>query len=322
MKKLLAIITVLTVLMTGLVLTGCNGDTGGGSNATSGTTSNTTSGTTSGDATTDGTTVDTASSSGDSDFDTSQFITVISRAEDSGTRSAFVEIVGVVNEDGKDDLTQEAEIQENGGAVLTVVEQNQIAIGYISFGSLNPRVRALSINGTAATEENIRNGSYGIQRPFNVAHNGNLSDAAEDFWNFIFSAEGQAVVGDSFIEGVEGDAPEFVMNGAAGKVVVGGSTSVEPIMQKLAEEYAKIGGTAAIEVHAGGSSTGESNAADGTFDIGMISREVRVDSLTHETLAIDGIAIIVNTSNSLTDISVDDLREIFLGNYARWNDVG
>jgi phosphate transport system substrate-binding protein len=112
------------------------------------------------------------------------------------------------------------------------------------------------------------------------------------------------------------------MNGATGKVVVGGSTSVEPIMQKLAEEYTKIGGTATIEVHVGGSSTGESNAADGTFDIGMISREVRVDTLTYRTLALDGIAVIVNTTNSLTDISVDDLREIFLGNHAKWSDIG
>jgi phosphate transport system substrate-binding protein len=318
MKKLTAIITVLSVLLTGVLLTACNGndDPPPANSNTTAPANDTANDPQAGD------TDENATNEEPSDFDTNQFITVISRAEDSGTRSAFVEIVGVVNDDGDDDLTQEAEIQENGGAVLTVVEQNQRAIGYISLGSLNNSVRALSINGAAATEENIRNGSYDIQRPFNVAHNGNLSEAAEDFWNFIFSAQGQAVVGKDFIEGVEGAAPEFVMNSATGKVVVGGSTSVEPIMQKLAEEYANIGGTATIEVHVGGSSTGESNAADGTFDIGMISREVRVDSLTYKTLALDGIAVIVNTDNSLTDISVDDLREIFLGNHARWNDIG
>jgi len=261
---------------------------------------------------------------GGNEWDANQEILAVTREPGSGTRTAFVEMVEVEDADGEDAMYDNADIQQSAGEIVTRVEGSAVAIGYVSLGSLtSTNVRVLSIDGIEGTVANILSGDYAIARPFNVAHNGELSDAAQDFWNFIFSAEGQEVVADRGYIPYQGDTPAFETNGASGNVVVGGSTSVEPLMQRLLEAYNNFAGTnATVAVQAGGSGMGESNAADGTFDIGMISRDIGVDGLTYAAVATDGIVVIVNPANPLTDISMDDLRDIFLGNLKFWNEIG
>ncbi|MCL2634327.1 MAG: substrate-binding domain-containing protein [Oscillospiraceae bacterium] len=252
-------------------------------------------------------------------FDDSQAILVITREDGSGTRGAFVEIIGI----GNDEIVATAEVRNNAGDILGAVEQNDVAISYISAGSVSNAVTALTIEGIAPTTDNIRSGAYAIQRPFNVVHNGSLNADAQDFWNFIFSAEGQAVVvGRGYIEGVM-NAPAWEQDtSATGSITVGGSTSVQPLMERLIEAYVAAGGTVTVELQGGGSGVGESSTVDGTFEIGMVSREVRVATLTSGELAIDGIAVIVNKANPLTDISIEDLKDIYLGDLTIWNQVG
>jgi phosphate transport system substrate-binding protein len=251
-------------------------------------------------------------------------IHVITREEGSGTRNSIVYLAGIVDADDNDAISGRAEIQTNTVSVLSAVEVNESAIGYVSFGALRGTVRALSINGVEATLENVKNDSYALQRLLNLTNNGSMSDAAQDFWNFVFSAEGQAVIDmrDYVVHSDNADLPAFVTNGAAGIVSVGGSTSAEYLMQHLSSAYSAVTGTnATIEIHGTSSTAGEVQTVAGAYDIGMVSREVTNTALTSSVLAIDAVAVIVNNTNSLNNISLDDLRAVFMGEITVWDEL-
>lgn len=256
-------------------------------------------------------------------------INVVSREEGSGTRSAFVELfeVQIANADGKkvDATTLDAVITNSTSVMLATVAGDVNAIGYISLGSLNNTVTALEIDGVAATSENVKSGAYGISRPFNIATKGELSDAAQDFINFILSAEGQRVVSDNHYIAVVDNAPAYRSNGAHGKVVVAGSSSVTPVMEKLKEAYAAVNPNVTIEINQSDSSTGMANTIDGICDIGMSSRALKDSEisagLTATKIAMDGIAVIINNNRDLRGLTREQVREIFLGNIVDWSDI-
>ena len=254
-------------------------------------------------------------------FDSSSLITVMSREDGSGTRSAFVELFGI-EQDGVDMTTVEAVITNSTSVMMTGVAGDVYAIGYISLGSLNETVKALNVDGAAASVDNIKAGTYKIARPFNIATGAEVSDAAQDFINYILSADGQAVIEENgYISSVEGEA--YTASGATGRVVVAGSSSVTPVMEKLAEAYAALNPEVEIEVQQSDSTTGMNSVLDGVCDIGMASRDLKdseVESgLVGTTIAMDGIAVIVNNDNPLTDITSEQVLSIFTGETTTWD---
>ncbi|HWR23386.1 MAG TPA: substrate-binding domain-containing protein [Feifaniaceae bacterium] len=262
-------------------------------------------------------------------FDTTQDIIVVSREEGSGTRGAFIELMGVEVKDADgnkvDMTTVEAQITNDTAVMLTTVAGNPYGIGYVSLGSLNDTVKALQVDGVDATVENIKAGTYKVARPFNIATKGEVSAVAQDFINFILSAEGQEVVlGNKYIK-VDDAAAAFAPAGVSGKLVVAGSSSITPLMEKLAEAYNAINANVTIEIQQSDSSTGMQAAIDGTCDIGMASRELKdselSEGLTPTVIAIDGIAVITNNENPLTGLTADQIRAIFVGEVLTWSEV-
>ena len=261
-------------------------------------------------------------------FDTSQTINVISREDGSGTRGAFTEITGVLVEEGEtetDNTYSAATIQNSTSGVMTTVAGDPASIGYISLGSLDDSVKGVTIEGVEATAETVQDGSYAIARPFNVAYGEELSEVAQDFWDYIMSAEGQEiVVGEGYVEAVT-DAPAFeATEGMSGNISIVGSTSVTPVMEVLVEEYTALNPEVTIDVTSNGSSAGMTAAMDGSADIGMASRELKdeeLDVLTAEPLAIDGIAVIANSENSVEDLTMEQVRQIFTGEVTTWAEV-
>ncbi len=262
-------------------------------------------------------------------FDADNEIMVVSREDGSGTRGAFVELLGIEQEDEEgntvDMTTLDATIASSTSVVMTTVAGNPYAIGYISLGSLDETVKALTVDGTEATVENIKDGSYKISRPFNIAvKKDGASELAQDFISFIMSEEGQAVIEEEGYISIADDAQPYAGSAPAGKIVVGGSSSVTPVMEKLKEAYAAVNPDAEIEVQQTDSSTGMSSATEGVYDIGMASRELKdseLETLTPTVIAMDGIAVVVNNENSMTDIAMEDITSIFTGEITNWADV-
>ncbi len=302
MRKFLG--TALVVALSAACLAGCGGNSGNGS-----------------DGNTDGGSASTGASGA---------INVLSREDGSGTRGAFIELFGIEQEDESgesvDMTTVDASITNSTAVMMSSVANDTNAIGYISLGSLNDTVKAVNIDGAAASVENVENGSYKVVRPFNiVVQEGQTNAAVTDFINYIMSAEGQAVVEEQGYIPV-GDAPEYTADTAAsGNIVVGGSSSVSPVMEAIIEAYGEANPNVSVELQTTDSTTGVSSTVEGTYDIGMASREIKEDELaqglTPTTIAQDGIAVIVNNENSVTDLTSDQVKSIFTGETTDWADV-
>ena len=219
--------------------------------------------------------------------------------------------------------TVEATITNNTEVMMQTVSGNEYAIGYVSLGSLSNDVKAVKIDGAEATEENIKNGTYKVFRPFNIATKGEISDIAQDFINYILSEEGQKVVSDNGYIALDGAKP-FESNGATGKVVVAGSSSVTPVMEKLKEAYLKVNPEAEVEINQSDSTTGMTNTMEGICDIGMASRELKEEELAELTpivIANDGIAVIVNKESTVDELSSEDVKTIFTGEAVTWDEI-
>ena len=269
------------------------------------------------------------SKSSAADFDDSKEIGVVSREEGSGTRGAFIELFGVEekNEAGeKVDNTVATAVTTNSTSVMmTTVAGDPYSIGYISLGSLDDTVKAVKIDGVEATVENVKNGSYKIARPFNIATKDNLSEAAQDFIAFILSSDGQSVIEENGYVAIADNAESYSGKMESGEIVVAGSSSVTPVMEKLKEAYLEKNPGVTIQVQQSDSSTGVSMAIDGTCDIGMASRELK-DSETSQgvsatVIAMDGIAVIVNNDCPAEYLSADTVKNIFIGAVKTWSEV-
>lgn len=245
----------------------------------------------------------------------SQTITVVSREDGSGTRGAFIELFGIEEKDasGKkvDNTTDDATITNSTEVMMTTVAGDEAAIGYTSLGALNSSIKALKVDGAEATAANVKSGTYKISRPFNIATKGTVSEVTQDFINYILSEDGQKIVeSNGYIS--QGNSGVFTSNGASGKIVVAGSSSVTPVMEKLLEAYQKVNTGAKIELQESDSTTGMTAAIDGTCDIGMASRELKDSEksagLTNQVIALDGIAVIVNNKNSASNITSEQVK--------------
>ena len=262
------------------------------------------------------------------DADFTGLISPISREDGSGTRGAFIELFGIETKDADgnkiDNTTDMAEITNSTSVMLTTVQGNEYAIGYVSLGSLNDSVKAVNIDGAEATVDNIKDGTYKISRPFNIVTKEGLSDVAADFVKYIMSEDGQAVVEDNgYIS--QGNEGAYEASGLSGKITVAGSSSVTPVMEKLKEAYVAVNPDVEIEVQQSDSTTGVTSAIEGICDIGMASRELK-DSETSEgvsatAIALDGIAVIVNQGNPITDMTSEQVRSIFTGETQDWSDI-
>lgn len=261
-------------------------------------------------------------------FDASSMVAVYSREDGSGTRGAFIELFGIEQKDESgekvDYTTVEATITNSTEVMLQSIAGDTYGIGYVSLGSLNETVKAVMIDGVEATVDNIKAGTYKSARPFNIATAGEVSEVAQDFINYILSADGQAVIEDAGYIAVS-DAAAFESNGAEGKIVVGGSSSVSPVMEKLIEAYKAVNTGAEIELQTSDSTTGMTGTVDGTLDIGMASRELKDSEveagLTGTKIAMDGIAVIVNLENPTEDLAADAVRAIFMGETTEWDAI-
>ena len=264
-----------------------------------------------------------------SDFDSINDISVISREEGSGTRGAFIELFGVEvkNDAGEkvDMTTEEASVTNNTSVMMTTVAGDDYAIGYISLGSLNDTVKALKIDGVEASVENIKNDTYKVARPFNIATKGDISEAAQDFINYIMSAEGQAVIAENGYITIDDAAPAFEGADVSGKVVVAGSSSVTPVMEKLAEAYKAVNANVDIEIQTSDSTTGMTSTIDGVCDIGMASRELKDSEkeggLEATVIAMDGIAVVVNNNNPIDGLTAEQVKAIYTGETLTWDEV-
>lgn len=255
----------------------------------------------------------------------SGLITVVSREDGSGTRGAFTEITGV--DDGDDRTTLEASIQNSTGGVLTLVSTDPNAIGYISLGSLNDTVKALEVNGVYPTNDTVSDGSYEVARPFYLATNKSsvLNPIADELLQFIFSKEGQDIVSNNGFIAVDVTTQNFVTNEPKGSITIGGSTSVSPVIEKIVEAYLELNPNATIDIQSNGSSTGMNGAIDGTIDIGMASRDMKDSELAElngYVMAMDGIAVVVNNKNSLDNISMNELMNIYIGEIIDFSELG
>lgn len=301
LKKFIAILSVAT--MTAGLAVGCGSSSDSGSSDSS------------------------SADSKSSDWDSSNDITIVSREDGSGTRGAFIELFGIEEKkDGEkvDMTTDDAQITNSTSVMLTTVAGDDYAIGYVSLGSLNDTVKALKIDGEEATEQNIKDGKYKICRPFNIAtKKGADNEVAKDFIAYIMSKEGQQVISDNGYIG-DDSAEAYAGSKPSGKAVVGGSSSVSPVMEKLIEAYKKVNTGAEIELQTTDSTTGMTSAIDGSYDIGMASRELQdeeKDKLDSQVIATDGIAVIVNKNNTTDELSSDQIKTIYTGDATTWDEV-
>ena len=302
LKKFIAILSVAT--MTAGLAVGCGSSSDSGSSDSS------------------------SADSKSSDWDSSNDITIVSREDGSGTRGAFIELFGIEEKkDGEkvDMTTDDAQITNSTSVMLTTVAGDDYAIGYVSLGSLNDTVKALKIDGEEATEQNIKDGKYKICRPFNIAtKKGADNEVAKDFIAYIMSKEGQQVISDNGYIG-DDSAEAYAGSKPFGKAVVGGSSSVSPVMEKLIEAYKSVNPNAKIELQTSDSTTGMTSTLEGSYDIGMASRELKEEEvgqgLKATVIATDGIAVIVNNDNPTEELSSDQVKSIYTGETYTWDEV-
>lgn len=256
-------------------------------------------------------------------------ISVYSREDGSGTRGAFIELFGLEEKDAQgnktDTTTDKAAITNSTSVMMTSVANDPNGIGYISLGSLNDSVRAIRIDGVEATADNVKSGSYKVSRPFNIVLSDMSNAAANDFVTFVMSADGQAIVEDNHYIAVNDTAQPYQKGDVSGKVVIAGSSSVTPVMEKLAEAYESVNPAVTIEVQQSDSTTGVNMAIEGTCDIGMASRELKDSEVAagvrSQPIARDGIAVIVAPSSSVDELTSQQVKDIFSGVAKTWADV-
>lgn len=258
-------------------------------------------------------------------FEADHDIHLFTREQGSGTRAAFTEVTGVVDQNDDDAITPAATVQNSTNATMQAVAGDPHAISYISLGSLNDTVKPLAVNGVEPTSENILSGNYQLIRGFNVTYGNELSEVAQDFWDFMFSAQAQELVAEDGYVSVDSEAPEYEPSGLSGSVSIVGSTSVEPTMQRFSEAYAELNPDVTIDITAPGSGAGITAAVDGSADIGMSSRDVSETEAAQLTetkpIAIDGIVIIVNNNNPLENLELIEIQGIYQEYFTTWDEI-
>lgn len=262
-----------------------------------------------------------------SEFDNSAPITVVSREDGSGTRGAFTEITGILAEENGEEIdktTVEAMIQNSTNGVMTAVSGDPNGIGYISLGSVNDSIKVLNVEDVVANPEDVKDGSYKLARPFNVAWSEeSIGEIGQDLLEFIHSDQGQKIVEEEGYISV-GEMNPYEASNLEGNITVAGSTSVTPVMEKLTEAYIALNPNVQIDIQSTGSSAGMTSAMEGSANLGMASRELKDEELavlSSTEIAIDGIAVIVNNENPLENLTMEQIRQIFTGEIVEWSEI-
>ena len=262
---------------------------------------------------------------GNREFDSNREIQAYTREIGSGTRTAFTEVTGLVDENDDDIISPYATVQNTTNGSMQAVVGDMYGISYISLGSLNDTVKPIAIENAEPTVEEIQSGDYRLVRNFSVVYGQELSDVAQDFWNFMFSAQAQELVGETGYVPVDADAPEYEASGMSGTIGIVGSTSVEPTISRFAEAYTELNPNVTIDITAPGSGAGITSAIDGSSDIGMTSRDPDEDEMEDliesAPIAIDGIVAIVNNNNPIENLSLEQIQGIYLNYYETWDEV-
>ena len=248
--------------------------------------------------------------------------TAIARPSTSGTRGAFDELVK--NSEGNTlaevpvfaDCVLEA---SETGNVIVNVSQNVKALGYISLGSVagNKDIKAVKVENVEATVENITSGDYKLARPFNLVYpeGETLNDLTQNFISFIESTEGQQIINQEYIGQVKNPVSYVAYTGTVTTLTLTGSTSVQPLMRTLAAKYQELNASKDITINISGSGSGQgiTDAQAGNNDLGMISRDLKASEtgLTAYKMADDGIAIIVNAACPLTNVTMDQIYNLY-----------
>lgn len=249
----------------------------------------------------------------------------ISREMGSGTRGAFVDIFDVKEQVGKkkiDATSKKAEVTNSTGVMITTVANSKNAIGYISLGSLNNSVKAVKIDGVAPSVENINNKTYTVFRPFNLAISSD-NELVNDFLGYTSSNQAKSIIQKAGYIALYDN--EFSSKKPSGKIVVAGSSSITPLMEKLKESYKSLNPNATIEIQQSDSTTGINSAIEKIANIAMVSREFKDSELKNglktQVLALDGLAVIVNKANPIDSLSKDSVKKIFTGDITTWEKV-
>ena len=250
-------------------------------------------------------------------------IHVISREAGSGTRSTFVKTFALTDEKGYDLTRADADINDSTGVMIANVSSDVSAIGYASIVALSQRVKALSIDGVSPTPENVISGKYKANRALLVVIRPDISEEAYDFINYILSEQGQDVVNRAGYVSLP-YCNEYQKNDLSGKVTVAGSSSVAPVIERLAEKYELVSGID-IEIQQSDSSSGIRSLSEGICDIALSSRDLTQTELSYGLvayeIAYDALAVIVNPENTLTDLSSEQIKAIYKGDIHYWYEV-
>lgn len=262
-------------------------------------------------------------------FDGSKNISVVAREDGSGTKSAFMEIIGLK---GKADVSGVI-IATGTAGVLAEVRSNPLAVAYESLGYVTDDVKMLKVDGVEPTVENIKNGTYKIARPLNVVYQeATVADGVcKAYLEFLQSADAQKIITEKGYVSTNDGAQEYkIQSGLTGKIGISGSTSLQPLMIELAKKFESLQSGVTVSVSGGGSGTGYKNAKEGVSEFGMISETFnseKADNCTSYEVAKDGIAVIVNKANTNDNIALDTLKNIYnceAGDSAvtKWDQVG
>ena len=236
-------------------------------------------------------------------------IEVVSREEESGTRNVFADKTGILDETtGKDKTTDQSIVADSNETAYEKTAEDKNAIAYVSSGvELDEnKVKTVTIYGNDLT------------RSFYLAYKGELSNVEDGFVRYI-STQGQEVVSEKYTAVAKPGS--FLSDKAGGEIKIGGSTSAAPLVKELADEYMEINPNAKITVTETDSGNGLTGAMEGTYDIGMSSRELKSyenELLTKVEVAKDEVHVIVNKENPIERISIEQLGEIYTGKLTEW----
>ena len=250
-------------------------------------------------------------------------ISVISRESGSGTRDGYEEALKKV--DSSFSLTDKAIENTSTNAVIQTVDSTSGAVGYVSIGyteKVNAKTNVVisKLNGVEATEDHVKDGTYTIQRNLVLATKGTPTGLASNIIDWILGAEGQKLLKEKgFINIRSTDT-------SAQTIAIQGSTTVAPYMLKVQETYEQKFGNITLNMTANGSGTGASAAINKTADLAMLSRDLKsaevASGLVQTTIGIDGIMAIVNKDAGVSDLTTQQLADIFSGKVTNWNQVG
>lgn len=245
------------------------------------------------------------------------------REEGSGTRKVFVDTFDILK-DEVDNVDDNADITNSSAVMMQAVSGNKNAIGFVSFATLNDKVKSISINGVPAKQEYVKNGEYPLTREFTISYSSTDGDEKlRDFVSFLHSRQSVQIIEEmGYFTNRETTIYKAEQN-LKGKLVISGSASVSPLMDNLRLAYSKLQPDMEIEIQQNDSTTGLLLLKQGLTDIAMSSRPVKSEELEDgcqtTVLAQDAIAVIVHPENIISNLTAEQIRKLYSGEITEWD---